>query len=162
MRIIKVILLLAFFSFLSNEVHTIIRPGVRPEKKPIETKKTNCCILNANYSDNVRLIQICQTKNSTIIYMDLQSSANACCYLDKISLVDNNGKSYTPISLHGISNCPKTTFMRARTPFSWEFEKLEKGITSIDIEEDPNSPAPQPGDWNWWKWKNVTVKHCNL
>ena len=80
----------------------------------------------------------------------------------KISLVDNNGKSYAPISLHGISNCPKTTFIQAHKSFSWEFEKLEKGISSIDIEEDPSSPVPQPGDWNWWKWKNVTVTHCNL
>ena len=47
-------------------------------------------------------------------------------------------------------------------PSDLAFEKLEKGISSIDIEEDPSSPVPQPGDWNWWKWKNVTVTHCNL
>ena len=162
MRIKKIILLFVFISFLSTEVYTIISPGVKPVKKPIVTKKTNCCPLNAISLDNVRLIQICQNKNSTIIFMDLQNSANACSYLDKISLVDNNGKSYTALSLHGISNCPKTTFIQAHNPFSWEFEKLEKGISSIDIEEDPNSPAPQPGDWNWWKWKNITVGHCNL
>ena len=63
MRIIYVILIV-FILLLSMEVYSIINPGVKPIKKPIATKKTNCCLLKGTEQDNVRLIKLCQTKNS--------------------------------------------------------------------------------------------------
>jgi hypothetical protein len=162
MRLVVATLFLIFISFLSTEVYTIINPGVKPIKKPKATKKTNCCALQAIEQDNVRLIKLCQTKQSTLIYMNLENTANACSYLDKISLVDDKGKSYNPIAIHGISNCPKANLIQGHSLFSWEFEKLDKNTISITIEEDSTAPNPTSGAWNWWSWKEVTVGHCNL
>ncbi len=159
---ILAILVTIFISFLSSEVYTIISPGAKPIKKPIVTKKTNCCPLNATEQDNVRLIKLCQTKNSTLIYMHLENTANACSYVDRISLVDDKGKDYKPITIHGINNCPKANLIQGHTLFSWEFEKIDKNTISINIEEDTTAPNPTSGAWNWWVWKDVTVGHCKL
>ena len=162
MRLFNIILFLFSLTFLSSELYTIINPGVKPIKKPIVTKKTDCCPLNATEQDNVRLIKLCQTKQSTLIYMHLENTANACSYMDRISLVDDKGKSYSPIAIHGINNCPKANLIQGHTLFSWEFEKIDKNTNSINIEEDASAPSPTSGAWNWWAWKNVTVGHCNL
>lgn len=158
------LIILFFLSILFTpfqSIYTSLKPSEKKITPKATAKKSSCCKLETYPEPNVQLVKICNTPSSTIIYMTLKENSDACSYVDKITLEDNRGKVYKAIGMNGIANCPDINFIPKNTLFSWEFDKLEKGLTSISLEEDPYAPKPRP-DWNWWKWENISISHCNL
>ena len=58
--------------------------------------------------------------------MHLENTANACSYIDRISLIDNKGKSYKQLRFMELIIALKANLVQGHTLFSWEFEKLTK------------------------------------
>ena len=135
------------------------------EKSKKESEiKSECCGIQQGRSDDgeVEIISICQQKDSTIVNIKALIHGNFCTTAYSISMNDDKGNTYQTIAIHGIPDCPEKQKVETGYMFSFEFEKIEKRIIGISLEEDINKLPPVHPYGVGWKWNDLNVSHCKF
>lgn len=127
-----------------------------PKKAKPDLKKENCCEIDSDFDNSVRLKRICLKEGMTSIQIKFLTPTSACTILENITLRDNAGNKYKPLGSEGIPDCPKSELRRPGDSFLWNFEKINSGIKSITLSES------EVDSLSAWKWENVDISHCKF
>lgn len=151
------ILIFATLIFARVETKPTVKPNIAPQKK------TNCCSIQRAFKNKINLTEICIEKEQTKIEFQILTPYTMCANKDDIGLTDDNGKSYAITSMKNIPTCPETIQINQGYKFYWYFEKLEKGISTLDLTENKNQNLnPVFPNWEFWYWKDISVSKCNF
>jgi hypothetical protein len=125
-------------------------------KKGIKKKQKECCEIDSDLDSKVRLKRICIKEGKTSIEIKILQIAKVCTILENLTLKDNTGKKYKPLSYSGISHCPQTDIMKPGNSFIWEFEILDRNAKDISLSET------EIKDLSAWSWNQVSLANCNF
>lgn len=140
-----------------------------PEEKPAENKpepepeRRPCCALGISYLSGpgkVVLEQVCNRGNQTVFYLRTEGLPATCTHPPGTILTDQNGHRYAMVGFDGMPSCQSGSFTSsANTRFTWSFQKLQSGVSSITLMEVED---PVTAGLTFWAWRNVSVQHCQL
>lgn len=127
-----------------------------PKKAKPDLKKENCCEIDSDFDNSVRLKRICLRDGMTSIQIKFLTPTFVCTILENLTLKDNAGNKYKPLSADGIPDCPRSESRKPGDSFLWNFEKINSGIKNITLSES------EVASLSAWKWENVDVSHCKF
>lgn len=137
------------------------KPGVKPQVAP--QKKTKCCSIQRTFKNKINITQICIEDGITNIELQVIIPYTMCSNLTDIGLTDKTGKSYKILGMKNIPTCPEILQVNPGHKFYWNFEGLDKGISSLDLTENKNKNLPPTfPNWEFWYWNDINVSHCKF
>ncbi len=137
------------------------QPSVKPNIAP--EKKIKCCSIQRTFKNKINITQICSKEDVTQIELQVVIPYTMCSNLNDIGLTDENGKSYKAIGMKDIPSCPEILQVSPGYKFYWNFEKLDKGISNLNLTENKNKNLPPTfPNWEFWYWNDITVSHCKF
>ena len=154
-----IIIYILFITTLYAKIQT--QPGVKPIVAP--EKKTKCCSIQRTFKNKINITEICVENGITKVELQVIIPYTMCSNLTDVGLSDEKGKSYKIVGMKNIPTCPTILQVRKGHKFYWNFEALDKGISSLDLTENKNSSlAPTFPNWEFWYWKDISVGHCKF
>ena len=137
------------------------QPSVKPNVAP--EKKSKCCSIQRTFKNKINITEICIENNITRIELQVIIPYTMCSNVSDIGLTDENGKSYQVIGMKNIPSCPEILQVNTGYKFYWNFEKLDKGISTLNLTENRNKNlSPTFPNWEFWYWNDITVSHCKF
>lgn len=137
------------------------QPSVKPNVAP--EKKSKCCSIQRTFKNKINITEICIEKNVTKIELQVIIPYTMCSNVSDIGLTDESGKSYQVIGMKNIPSCPEILQVNAGHKFYWNFEKLDKGISTLNLTENKSKNLPPTfPNWEFWYWNDITVSHCKF
>ncbi len=159
MKRIVIITYLLFIMTLDAKIKA--QPGVKPNVAP--EKKTKCCSIQRTFKNKINITQICSEDGITKIELQIITPYTMCSNVTDIGLTDDKGKSYQILGMKNIPSCPEILQVSAGHKFYWNFEALDKGISSLDLTENKNKNLPPTfPNWEFWYWNDISVSHCKF
>lgn len=159
-RLIQVAICLLALFVLSHEAS--LSPTSR-RNPPKQKKKKLCCDLGIAYLSGpgkVVLDQVCAHPRHSTFHFRTVKLGGTCTHPAATILKDQRNRKYKMLHHTGLPPCASGRLqLEANTHFSWSFEPLKKGITSISIIEEN---APVTSGMGHWAWRNVEIKHCKF
>ena len=155
--IILKIVLFTNLIFARVETKPSVKPNVAPERK------TKCCSIQRTFKNKINITEICIKNDVTQIELQVITPYTMCSNISDIGLTDENGKSYQIIGMKNIPSCPEILQVNTGYKFYWRFEKLEKGISTLNLTENKNKNLPPTfPNWEFWYWNDIRVSHCKF
>lgn len=159
MKHIITIMFILSITVLYAKIQT--QPSVKPTVAP--EKKNKCCSIQRTFKNKINITEICIENNITKIELQVIIPYTMCSNVSDIGLTDENGKSYQVIGMKNIPSCPEILQVNAGYKFYWNFEKLDKGISTLNLTENKSKNLPPTfPNWEFWYWNDITVSHCKF
>ncbi|MBK8395277.1 MAG: hypothetical protein IPL26_08555 [Leptospiraceae bacterium] len=155
--------LLIIYSLFITTLYAKIQTQPRVKSDVAPQKKTKCCSIQRTFKNKINITEICVENGITKIELQVIIPYTMCSNLTDVGLSDERGKSYKIVGMQNIPTCPTILQVEKGHKFYWNFETLDKGITSLDLTENKNSNlAPTFPNWEFWYWKDINVGHCKF
>lgn len=159
---IRILLLMTLLALVNLPIYSVIKKGeskYNPAKKSDKDKlKSNCCDINADHENKVRIQRVCIENGITSIELKFLQRQSVCTILENLTLRDNAGKKYNPLSYSGINKCPDSQSVNPGDIFYWNFEKFDSNVKNFSLSE----AEIEDSTLNAWTWKNISISHCKF